>query len=880
MYTKQRKHSLQTQKTQPNKTYTHYTKKPLTLQNKDIQYLHKYYTQHQDPYQNQYHFPKQYLKQYTYRLQYRIKHQKQTTKPPNNIPNRTTIPKQCPQPKTASAYRPRHKNTKKYQFKYNWAPRKTTNNTPIDNTKTHFSTKQQPNKVLALPNIFSTTTFTHTKHLKLNKQKQKIIQTHGYYFINKLSLLQCGDIEPNPGPMPNILRTHPATHKKRAKTYFIPNTIKLQPEYHHIANTFAPILKDNHPLHHLISVKYPHLHRYIQTQSHSPLTHILYALIITIHPSIDMCNNTLAQPHTYDFNDIWTNTLLIRLANLNNPPERHILTQHPYTTFVRNNQDIINPKNSIYTELYEFINSQEIPPTSITLQRKFPFLPEKLITKSLRCLENINEYSHPPPLPNITTPAPNTNTYTNHGTNIITWNASSLNTASPNLQNLINQSLTNIAIVIIQETKLTATKSTKYIQNLFPEYKLIFNNTHALTRCIQQRMPYTPGRGGLLTLIHNKYAAPRNIIKIPTPANISPYLQIIKIKNHPLLPWLIIHIYMPTHAEDTHLIPLLQTEISNQITKHNNHIHILCGDFNRDIALIGIQNNHNNTPPQVEDIQWKNFTTTLNLEYIPTNTNISRQGGYNYTSTSLIDGFYINSPNNNRFSCTTNTTMNLNSDHYPVTLHIPQNTLIARPPPPVNNTQTRILNPIPPENLENFNIEFFEANSIQINALTSLLENHNHLTPDQWKEACIALDNIIDKISDTIEITCKATPIQTLTNRTAQQGGFLPRKLSKEWKKQLETYHLIRKTIYIAKNNPQWQTHPILNEIRNHQHVQIPYPPTTNTPPNEWIDTIAAIAKTANKEARKITTKYTKNCILKAVSKYRQMYEKNPKKNK
>jgi hypothetical protein len=49
-------------------------------------------------------------------------------------------------------------------------------------------------------------------------------------------------------------------------------------------------------------------------------------------------------------------------------------------------------------------------------------------------------------------------------------------------------------------------------------------------------------------------------------------------------------------------------------------------------------------------------------------------------------------------------------------------------------------------------------------------------------------------------------------------------------------------------------------------------------PPIEWINTIATIAKNANKEAMKITTKYTKDCILKAVSKYRQMYEKNPKK--
>jgi len=268
---------------------------------------------------------------------------------------------------------------------------------------------------------------------------------------------------------------------------------------------------------------------------------------------------------------------------------------------------------------------------------------------------------------------------------------------------LINDSLKNITIINIQKTKLTATKSTKYIQNQFHEYKLIFNNTHALTRCMQQRMSYTPGRGGSLTLIHNKYAFPGNVTKIPTPANISPHLQIIKIHNHPLPPWLIIHMYMPTHLDETHLIPYLKTTITNQITAHPNHTHILCRDFNRDIALTGRQNNNNNTPPQEDDIQWKNFITTLNLEYILTNTNYSRQCGYNYTSTSLIDDFYINSSDNNIFTSITNTNINLNLDHYLVTLHIPQNILIARPQPPANTISTRILNSIPPENLEKFN---------------------------------------------------------------------------------------------------------------------------------------------------------------------------------
>jgi hypothetical protein len=136
----------------------------------------------------------------------------------------------------------------------------------------------------------------------------------------------------------------------------------------------------------------------------------------------------------------------------------------------------------------------------------FCFLPKNLLTKSLKCKEPIHEYSHPPPLPNIPIVGPQITQTTNHITHIITWNAPSLNTTLPNLHQLISNTQNNLAIITIQETKLTATKFTKYIQNLFPQYKLIFNNTHALTRCIQQRMPYTPARGGLLTLINKLYA--------------------------------------------------------------------------------------------------------------------------------------------------------------------------------------------------------------------------------------------------------------------------------------------------------------------------------------------------------------------------------------
>ena len=199
----------------------------------------------------------------------------------------------------------------------------------------------------------------------------------------------------------------------------------------------------------------------------------------------------------------------------------------------------------------------------------------------------------------------------------------SLNTTLPNILDIIHHIHTKLAMISIPKTKLIATKSTRYIQNIFSQYKFIFNSTHALTKCIQQRIPYTLSRGGLLRLIHTKYAYPNNITKIPTPTNISPYLQIIHIKNCPLQSWLILHLYMPTHNEDVGLITTIQQTIKTQIIAHPNHTYLLCSDFNRDIALIRRQNEHGNTPPNKEDLMSRTYTQNIALTYIPTNTNFS-----------------------------------------------------------------------------------------------------------------------------------------------------------------------------------------------------------------------------------------------------------------
>jgi hypothetical protein len=257
--------------------------------------------------------------------------------------------------------------------------------------------------------------------------------------------------------------------------------------------------------------------------------------------------------------------------------------------------------------------------------------------------------------------------------------------------------------------------------------------------------------------IHKAYASPGNIAKIPTPASISPYLQNIRITNHPLQPWIIPNLYMPSHEEDLHLIPDILDTITQTITQHPNHTIILFGDFNRDIALIGRHHDNEFTPPQEQDRTWRDFTNNLQLTYIATDTPFTRQGGANYTHTSLIDGYYLKTSNILNYTSHTNTHNMLNSDHFPVHLQIPQNSLLARSIPPPTLPHPRILNPILPNNIANFQQKFFETNTILIDNLTTIL-SHTNLNETQWQLACTSLDDIINNISLTIQQTCSASP--------------------------------------------------------------------------------------------------------------------------
>jgi hypothetical protein len=176
-----------------------------------------------------------------------------------------------------------------------------------------------------------------------------------------------------------------------------------------------------------------------------------------------------------------------------------------------------------------------------------------------------------------------------------------------------------------------------------------------------------------------------------------------------------------------------------------------------------------------------------------------------------------------------------------------------------------------------FCIKFLETNTTQIQQLTNTLQNNIILPQNQWQRVCEEMDQMVQNISKIIEDTCTVPPIPTLTSLTSKQGGYLPRKLQKLWKKELSTYHITRKTIKLTTQNTNWQTHPLIANIQNHPHATIPNPPNDPMLVNKWLKTLGTVGKTAKKNARDIITKQTTTNCKKAISKYRNTLNLQPK---
>jgi hypothetical protein len=135
------------------------------------------------------------------------------------------------------------------------------------------------------------------------------------------------------------------------------------------------------------------------------------------------------------------------------------------------------------------------------------------------------------------------------------------------------------------------------------------------------------------------------------------------------------------------------------------------------------------------------------------------------------------------------TNLTLNLDHYPVTFIILQNTLIAKKPFLLAPPTPRIPKSIPKEQLQNLLIKLMAENTQTIIQLTHTLQNDNLLSPNNWSQTISEMENLITKLSKTFVQTCAKPLAPILTERTKQQGSFLPRHLQKQWEKQLKIHH-------------------------------------------------------------------------------------------
>lgn len=220
----------------------------------------------------------------------------------------------------------------------------------------------------------------HTKrqrqYLIPNKKPQLSITTKWHNQLHPL-ILQCGDIHPNPGPMPDLLQTHPPPTKEDMLIQFgFSLKVKLfiwiknlEPTHFSCAQRRKGVRlnfnrnNNTYPKHlnlfsknrtTYIYKQYSCSHTYITTYNNTnhPPPMIIYALIVTINPSIEICNIYLQHPPTQN----WTSQLLETMATLPNPPEGHITIPHPYTQFHNVYIDTITPLNTIHKKLYDYLH--------------------------------------------------------------------------------------------------------------------------------------------------------------------------------------------------------------------------------------------------------------------------------------------------------------------------------------------------------------------------------------------------------------------------------------------------------------------------------------------------------------------------------------------
>jgi exonuclease III len=554
--------------------------------------------------------------------------------------------------------------------------------TNAHNNMPHTTANPSPIPNIIIHHITYMGQISHITHLHLRTPKAKT--TKYYTWNNSKIILLSGDIQPNPGPLSNITQHLPLEYQQRQKQYFTPNTTSLKPRYTHLESLFTPHL--THGIQNSLNQDLTHLQRHKSLLSKYPIHLQIYALIITYSPIPQICNQRMITGI-----DPIGHTLLRQIHELSNSIQSHILLQTNPTH---------NPQPTTIAQAYTHINTKiakDEPINITTLKNELPYIPPQILQELTKCTLPIIGYH-----PNIN---PSQNTHTPHTTSIddthhtlqlkiITWNVGCINTSLPGILELTQTLHKDPHIILIQETKIHKLKSTSYIDRKLQNSKIIYNNSNNITQQPNRYSETNKARECTLIMIPKTIHTNENITKIPTPSTISPYLQIIMIKNKPITPILLINMYMPTHLQDLHLVQEIQTHIQTLTTNHPTVHIILAGDFNRDILLKGRSSYGTISPPNPDDYEWARFTQSIGLNIIHNQATHTRQGGHNYTLTSLIDGFYSNIPTHNTLQSCTITNLNQNSDHYPVQLILAPNSVIIKTTP-TPSSSPRITYPIP-----------------------------------------------------------------------------------------------------------------------------------------------------------------------------------------
>jgi hypothetical protein len=119
---------------------------------------------------------------------------------------------------------------------------------------------------------------------------------------------------------------------------------------------------------------------------------------------------------------------------------------------------------------------------------------------------------------------------------------------------------------------------------------------------------------------------------------------------------------------------------------------------------------------------------------------------------------------------------------------------------------------------------------------------------------------------------------QTTTTTTYRKNKttrwILTHKFTKTIEKQLKIHHTICKAIYTTQHNNTWRNHPTITDLPQN----IPKPPLSPTPIDEWIKELAQTGTKAKKEAQSIIQKHTTKNIHKAIKCIQNTLDKTPKK--